>query len=510
MALISVIAYLSCVAFNLNSGGTWFFLFVALCIILITRLLHTQEDDSRAKVRVIGAIVGVGIALLLTAFATSSTFTRASAYQSLLTPWETAVELPKLNVNNAPLVSEHMAMQAAQKLLSIDPGMGSQVVIGNMEKQILNGKLVWIGFLEHQSFSRWLFNNTTGGYVVVSATDPSDARIVSGLKLKYLSSGYFNNDIERAAWLSAPTKLLTDFTPSINPEGKPLWVITTYENTVGISGGNATGIMLFDPQTGESTLYSLKDTPEWVNRIQPASFIYNQVHDYGSFIHGWFNDVFSGQDVTAVSGGVDLIYGENNRAYWYLAMTSKGSDNGITGYFLIDSRTKEAFWTGKSGANDQVASEAVIGLVREKNYHATNPLIFDVLGHPTYVMALTDSTGITRGYGLVNLSDYQTAVFGQTLMDAERLYASKLSKTKSTIDAVVSDIVATGQIKRIGSDVRGGNTTYFVVVEGIKPILTATTDVSYELPILSIGDKITVHYMAGNQPTSSISALEKK
>lgn len=476
-------------------------LLLVLLAIFVWREHWSEKNETPAML-----ITAAGIMALM--LMSTLEILHATAYHDIFQVSTEQIAAPKLDETKAPLVSNAMAHQAAQKLLSITPGMGSEVEIGTLEKQIYQGKLVWVAYLEHCGFFKWLSNSTTPGYVVISASDASDAKLVTGMKMKYLASGWFFSDIGRAVWLKHPATLTTDYTPSIDPSGRPFWVVTTYQKKVGWSGEDADGIITVDAQTGEQVQYDLKDVPEWVNRVQPHGVVRAQASWFGEYVHGWFNATFSGKDVIKPSGEVDLIYGNDNRAYWYVAMTSAGSDNGISGYYLVDSKTKEAFWTQISGANDSVASQAVLGLVREKAYNTTNPLIFNVLGHDTYVMALTDGTGITRGYGLVNLNNYQVAVFGTTLTDAVRQYASKLDRSFVPLDGKSNNITATGKIVRFGSDVHSGMTTYFIRVAGVKPILTGTSEVSNILPLLAEGDTVTVKYMETEQETASLAVIQ--
>ncbi len=69
---------------------------------------------------------------------------------------------------------------------------------------------------------------------------------------------------------------LADFTFEIDEKGNPFWVIATFDKEIGFSGRNTTGILVVDAQNGAIQRYSIKDSPSWVDRIQPAEFIEEQ------------------------------------------------------------------------------------------------------------------------------------------------------------------------------------------------------------------------------------------
>ncbi len=467
------------------------------------------EDPQVRMVRLItSGLLGVFALVLLVAAVSGSELLHSRSYRELLgQPVNEGVKLPKLKLDRAPLVDRAMALQEAQKLLSQDPGLGSQVEIPHMYKQLVRGKLVWVGFMEPSSFSRWLSNGTTPGYAVVSATDPADAKLVTGLKMRYLKDAYLLDNVERHAQLMMPSRYLTDFSEEIDDSGKPYFVATLGQPAVGTVGVTTAGTVLIDPVTGHLQTYSVASTPAWVDRIQPRDFVSAQVNCWGEYVHGYWNSVFSGNGVLAPSNRAQLLYGDDGHAYWYVGLTSTGNDNGIVGFLLVDSRTKKAYRYQLAGANEEVAMSAVEGLVRANHYQATQPVVFEVEGVPTYVMTLTDSTGIIRGYGLVNVRNYQVAVEASTLQDAAQAYATALQTGQGMVNQSVKHLKATGVILRKQADVQAGSTTYYLVVQGVAPILTATTAISQVVPVLQKGDKVTVTYAQGSGPTAVVQSI---
>lgn len=462
----------------------------------------------------------LGMAVLIGgSFLTSAEMLHAERYHALLgkelqTPLDQ--HLPPIDIDQAPLVSEDMAHLAMEKRLAEVPALGSQVTLGTPVKQLYRGKLVWVSFLEHRGFFKAMSNSTTPGYVMVSAVNPSEVHLVQTLQgkplaLRYLPSGWFNDNVERHAWLNGFASTgLTDFTAEIDEDGRPFYVATAYENTIGLSGADAKGVVTIDAQNGETKFYSTAQVPAWVDRVQPMEFVRDQVADRGHYVNGWLNP--SDKARLRVSGHVDLVY-SRERAYWMVGLTSVGRDSGLVGFMLIDSKTKEVHRFTLPAVTEDVAAKAVENVNPEKHYTATNPLPFIVEGVPTYVMALRDTQGIARAYGMVSMQNHQVLATGETLSATLRNYESKMTSNKTAAD-IASDVkmqALKAKVVRIASEVRGSTTHYFLVLETTEASLqealfTGTSDLSEELVLTQAGDTVELEYAATR---SRVKALTK-
>ena len=139
----------------------------------------------------------------------------------------------------------------------------------------------------------------------------------------------------------------------------------------------------------DSNEYSIEDAPTWVDRIQPSEFVFDQIHDWGEYVEGYWN--FANENKLEPSNGISLIYGSNNRSYWYTGITSVGSDEGTVGFILVDTRTKESIWYKQKGATEIAAQRSAMGKVQEKRYAASFPITYNINGIPTYVCLLYTS-----------------------------------------------------------------------------------------------------------------------
>ena len=457
------------------------------------------------------ALVFVAVVFGAVVFLTSAPILHANAYYKMLgkeVPANFHDALPPIDIDQAPLVSQDMALQAMQKRLSEIASLGSQVAVGTPVKQLVRDKLVWVAFLEHSGFFKWFSDGATPGYLVVSAHDPADVKLVmelggKPLRLRYLQSGYFGDYVERHAYLSGQSTIgLTDFEPEIDDDGVPYYVGTVYEHRVGFSGSESTGIITVNAVSGEVKRYQLGTEPAWVDRIQAEEFILEQMQDRGEYVHGYIN--LNNEGRLRVDGVLDLVYGSDQRPYWVGGMTSKGKNNGLSGFYFVDSRTKTVRWFKVPSVSQATAAHAVENVNPEKHYTATNPLPFLVNGAPTYVMALRDVQGVSRAFGMVDMRNNQVIGVADTLNATLRSYQSKRSTNR--VDAEIGtesrEVTLKGAVVRIASEFRNSQTMYYITLATDDKILgtifTGSSDLSEELVLTKPGDKVELSYSDSN------------
>lgn len=492
----------------------------ALLPFFITYDLTRPGRGKSRSLPVSALYAGAALAfILIVPWSLSTPLLRSDAYYRLLGPVPTpegnfSADLPPIDVHNAPLVSEPMAEQVAQKKLSVIPGMGSTFELGPFAKQKIGEKLYWVTFLQYRGFFQWVGSAGTPGYIRVSATNPEEVALVTEyqgrpLRMRYVDSAYFNESAYRHIYLSGlMNRGITDLTPEVDDSGRPYITATLYDKTIGFSGANATGVALLDVQTGDVKTYDIAHVPAWVDRVQPADFVEEQISDRGRFVHGYWN--LNNKDKLKPSGELDIVYGSDGRCYYYSGLTSIGNDNGITGFMLVDSRTKAVKSYRLPGANEEIAQKAAEGAIHEKNYRATDPLPFVINGQPTYLMTLTDSTGIPRDYGMVLIRDGQTVAVDTTLESTLRQYTSKLPGASGfDVNTAVKQVPLTGTVDRISSEVRQGKTIYYITLtEARRHIFTASSDLSEKLVLTKPGDKVKLNYAEGPAVDASMTAFD--
>ena len=276
--------------------------------------------NNKKKTHTVVVSILVILIIILGKIAGSDVFNSSRAYQQIGEVKEESFVETIVPIDNTqiPIVDEDLAYKQAEKKLGEERGLGSQVEIGDFTLQQVKGQLVFVAPLEHSGFIKWWNNKTTPGYVQVSATDPSNVKLVQELdgkeiKLKYLESSCFSEDLYRHIRTSGfRTKGITDLTFELNEEGRPYYTVTTYKNTVFWNYKEADGVIVCDAQTGECNWYSLEDVPSWIDKIQPEDFISEQIDNYGKYEKGFWNSVLEQSGVIEKTPGLLTVYTMEN------------------------------------------------------------------------------------------------------------------------------------------------------------------------------------------------------
>ena len=140
--------------------------------------------------------------------------------------------------------------------------------------------------LRYANVIKW-FTNMRGGipaYIRINMATQTTELVKLEEGMKYTQSDHFNRNIYRHLRFEHPTYIYGDLSFEIDDNGKPYWVVSLYEHAIGYGGANAVGTAIVDAQTGEVNVYSIEDTPKWVDRIQPESFVVEQIRNL-SLIH---------------------------------------------------------------------------------------------------------------------------------------------------------------------------------------------------------------------------------
>ncbi len=321
-----------------------------------------------------------------------------------------ATEVPEIDDTKIPVVDQELAEKLGDKVLGDDIGLGSQFTVGEYYFVSTADDLAWVAPLEPQSFFKWLQNRAGApGYVYVSATNPNDVKLVKNIdgediKLKYTNNSYLFSEIKRHAYLNKNMfRAMTDFSFEIDDNGRPYWVITTYEPTIGFSGYDTEGIIIVDAQSGETTYYdNINDLPDWVERVQPSNIVNQQVRSWGAYKNGWLNTIFAQNEMIQPTEGFGYVY-IDNEPYYYTGLTSIKSDESTVGFMLINTRTKESIFYKINGATEEAAQKSAQGQVQQYDYVASFPILLNVYDTPTYFMTLKDQDGLIKQYAYVSV-----------------------------------------------------------------------------------------------------------
>ena len=481
---------------SLNAFG------VLLTFFLVSMVISVLYAYKPARIAAIGAVI-----LYLGLMAYSSPLFNYQAHRNLIGEIKEvgfSEQMDYIDLEQVPIIDEALADKLADKKLGDIPSLGSQVRVGSMSLQNVDGQLYYVAPLEHTSVLKWLFNQTTPGYVKVSATDVDDVELVTELnkkpiKLKYLEDSYLLSNIRIAAFLRDLWKGHDDYTFEIDDEGNPYWVVTRIDTGVGIEERSAIGAEVIDAQTGKSKTYSVKDLPEWVDRVEPADNIDRYIRKWGELVHGVLN--FTDKDKLTTTYGMTIIYNDGN-CYYYTGITSVGQDESLVGFTLTDTRTRETTMYRTSGATELAAMASAEGKVQQYGYKANLPYLLNVDGHATYFMTLKDSSGLVKQYALVNVSSYTNVAVGHSLQDALTEYRKILTSSGQSFVGEGEGIELeeiTGIVSRIGVVIAEDMTYYDIMLENNNRCITVSTDVSRAAALTQPGDRVIIRFYPGSQ-----------
>ena len=364
--------------------------------------------------------------------------------------------------------------------------------------QKVNDKLVWVVPLGHSGFFKWLKNmDGSAGYIVVAANDVSDVTLVTDHKIKYQANAYILDDLNRHVRLFGGGLFmgLTDYSFELDDDGVPYWVLTTYKNRWLFNLPEADGVLIVNATTGETNHYTIDAIPEWVDRVQPESFVMQQINNQGQYVHGIFN--FSNQDKFRPSRGDIIIY-NGARCYLFTGLTSVGSDESAIGFILVDMVTKESFLYQMSGATEVAAQSSAEGKVQQFGYRASFPMIINLDGQPTYFMTLKDNAGLIKQYAFVSVANYTNVGTGETIDSALRDFRQMRGSSGGILTGQTAKSVK-GTVLRIASESLGDGVTYKIILEE-KPnlLFTVSYDLSNELAVTQPGDRVSIDYMTSD------------
>ena len=513
----------------INFGFTRLPVMLIVLLILVAVLSFSLTLTPQGQVKtfklyplhkyVFGTIVLLFAYLILGPLLTTLPVFRSQSYRELIGNVKNGTKMTNhiapISLDEVRVVDEPLATLLGEKILGSDPALGSKCELGEFFIQKVDGNLYWVAPLLHSGFFKWL-NNTAGteGYVMVSATNERDVKLVQDLggkdlKIKYQPAAFFGSEVARHIYFNGyETTGITDYIFEIDDAGKPYWVGTKFKKKIGFSGDDATGVVVVDAQTGAIQDYDLANVPAWIDRVQPIGFVEDQLALWGEYVHGFFN--FSNQDKLMITEELTLVYGQDNRAYWYTGLSSVGKEESAVGFMLVDTRTKEATMYNQSGATEYAAQRSAEGKVQEKGYKASLPIPYSINNIPTYVMTLKDGGGLVKMYAMVAIGDYTIVGVGNTMRETLMSYKNVFNMAGNRInnESRTDRKELKSVVSRIQSDIKNGNSFYYFTVQGSPKIFIGSSQLSNELPVTTVGDSISISFDADTEEVIDVNKFD--
>lgn len=450
-------------------------------------------------------VIGVSNLLILPIL-TSAPMLYSSSYRNLLGEVKESsftADIEPINLSQIRIVDDETARKLADKKIGEVPALGSEVQLGELALQKVQNKLYYVGPLEHRGIFQWLTNHSKGskGYVMVSATNPQDVRLIQEVKgqevyLKYQMKGFLFDYLPRSLYFRGFFNIgISDFSFEVDDDLNPYWVVTLYKNKIGYHGSDAVGAVTVNAQTGEINQYTIENIPSWVDRIQPEEFVYRQIRDWGEYINGFWNSIFAKTGTLKPTGSeLHLIYGNDDNVYWYTGITSSGKDGSSVGFIMVNSRTKEAKWYKVSGADEGGAKKSAEGQVQEKGYRSGYPILYNIAGVPTYISPMKDKEGLLKAVAFISVENYNLVGVGPDIENGLRTYQQVLaSKGNQFIPSQeLKPIKLQGKLSRVSHVVKGGESYFYFMIEGDNRIFIGNSSTSPKVPLAKVGDIVVM------------------
>ena len=497
-----VLWYLWLPPINLSSPSMWLFIIVGLIPIAIALFISGYDTDIIWPINIIGCTIVLFIAVLLLGMLFSSSVFNAKKHASLLEVNNTSFEKEFANVdwNTVPHIDDASAkILGARKMGSLVNEVSQYNVSSEYTLINQNGRPYRVAPLKYAGFFKYLNNNSTGipGYIIVDCVDKTAEFVRMDEGINYSPSAYFKKDLTRHLRINYPSILFDKISFEIDDNQKPWFVISTFKYSSGIGCAKTpNGCILCDPVTGETTLYSLDEIPEWVDHAVDDNTVVSVINWWGQYQDGFWNTVFGQKNVRQTTEGNNFITIDND-VYLYTGITSVALDESNIGFILVNQRTAEAKYFEMPSAEEYSAMDSAKGQVQHLGYTSTFPILINMNGEPTYFLSLKDDAGLVKMYAMVSVSDIQKLVVTDSSLGIEHL-VNEYSKTfESSIKVEVPQEKITFIIEKVYTCILNGNTQYYFEDKNGNVYMTDISK-SIKLPTYIAGCELTVTYSSTN------------
>ena len=497
--------YIALPAINIHTYEFWFFVtLLILCFLLLTNLTTAKElvtgklTMKRAvknnKAILIIPVIYISIAVL--GFIGSPIF-NAKKYATRIEIKESdsfIKDVEKVDFSKLPLLDKASSERLGDRVMGQMSELVSQFNVSNLYTQInYNGKIVRVTPLDYAGFIKWMTNRKNGikGYITVDSNNGESNLIKLDKGMKYVESGYFNDNLYRKLRFSYPFDSFGRISFEIDEEGHPYWIVPVIKYKFIELRREVSHIIILDPITGESRKIKVGEVPSWVDMVYFADLIIEEVDDWGTYNKGYFNSILGQKNVVNTTEGYNYL-AYNDDIYLYTGITSIVADESNLGYILTNMRTKETTFYKVPGAEEYSAMASAEGAVQHLGYTSTFPLLINLNNKPTYLVSLKDDAGLVKMYAFIDVTDYQKVVVTDSSKGIKAAAHNYLGDEKYELP---NDELNTKEIiiKRITSASVNGNTYYYIVDTHNKKYKVSITT-SDNLPFLISGSKVKIGY----------------
>lgn len=564
----AVAYYLMLPALNFKAMEFYYFIAVVIAIYIGMTFLTSKafiKPEYIAYVKkqsIVPIAIGLVFALVLgIGYLTSAALFRAKAYSRIIEvktedfgeSEDSITTITSLeDFSSVPMIDKDVALNLANKKLGDLSQWVSQFVIDETYSTQINykGNPYRIFPLKYGDVFKWIKNTRDGlpAYLAVNMyTQEANAVVLEDMNLpniKVSTSEYFNEKLARVLRFAYPTYMFGTPSLEIDENGHPWWVCERIDKTVGLIGGSdVIGVVLVDACDKNNIEYydieTVKNNEaiQWIDQIYSEDLLVQQYNYYGKYSGGFINAYIGQSGVVSTTVGSSYI-ASGDDVWLYTGVTSVTNDDSIVGFAIINQRTKEAVFQRISGTTEAGAEISAEGIVADKGWDATFPILLNIDGEATYFMALKDNN-VVKSYAMVSVERVQDAVRSEDddnpdLEACLKAYVNKVkASTKKVLEinynAVLPDAIdgensgnedssnesqakietITGVITDIRPVVINGNSVYYIAVDGQATYYSISAADDETVVILNVGDTVKISYKTAEGNIIAAKSVER-
>ena len=556
-------------AINFKAIELYYFIAILIAIYIVMTFITSKAFAKPEYIpyvkrqSIIPLAIGLVFALVLgIGYLVSAPLFRAQRYSEIIDVTEeefgagdSVTTITSLeDFSTVPMIDQDVALNLANKTLGDLSDWVSQFVIDEKYSTQVNfeGNPYRIFPLKYGDVFKWIKNTKEGfpAYIAVNMyTQETEAFILAdhGLENIQVSTGeYLNERLDRVLRFKFPTYMFGTPSLEINEKGEPYWVCEYYDKTIGLVGGtDVKGVVLVNA-CDKNDILDFKDVEDlksneeysWIDQIYSDDLLIEQYNYYGKYNGGFINGYIGQTGVMTTTVGSSYI-ASGDDVWLYTGVTSVTNDDSIVGFAIINQRTKEAVFQEISGTTESGAQTSAQGIVSDKGWTATFPLLLNIDGEATYFMALKDNN-VVKSYAMVSVERVQDAVRSEddANPDLEACLKAYVSKVKASTkkelnieyDVILPDAIGggessggddstdkgenklqkiTGVITDIRTAVVNGNSIYYIAVDNKPVYYSISTAEDDAVVILNVGDTVNISYVASEESIVTAKTIGK-
>lgn len=488
LALVEILAFVL-IYFGLPSKNAlsivWGNFAYGLIYLILAFEMHafsTADDDTSTAITLLeGGVVG----LLFVAGLAGTLHSHMSVkpmWNSIDKTYSKSTEAPTFKRGETPIaLAPKTVLNRVRKASSDMPNTQYYSISNQVQAQFIKGKPVYVVPIEYNGFWQMHSAGKIPGYFIIDATRQGATPKFVNKAYTYATSAYFGKDASRQIYRHVPEWLeLGSPQLEIDDAGNPYWVQTIYKPEFFSHRVNYSElhVAVLDAKTGDVKTYSVDNMPKFIDEGITTETANKMNWDFGKYKYGYWNWSKTGvmkPTGNGVEDGVTSVFNRDGSISYFTDFTTDktGSDSAL-GYSMINARTgKLTFYRANNIMDSDGAKNNANQDYKAQQWKAYMPILYNVNSHPTWVMAILDSTHAIRGYYYLDASDqsiYGTGsnptsaldAFRQALVNNGSVAGNTNSAKTKAVKGTVDRVAVISNQNKVMFTLKGSKTIYTV------------------------------------------------